>query len=557
MLRETAVPARAIPTTLSDHVCVDFVNSAWADHLGSGAWYDRLDARAWQLWFAGRCGIPAPAPPSPATRRRLDGLRERLRELLTSARRPSRADLAYLNAILARQARTVTLVTAGGGYELVERSRLEGWPAVMVAVVESYAELLTRGLLPQVRVCANPDCSWLFVDESRGQRRRWCDVAVCGNLMRVRKFRRGVESDSARNIVGSFMTVTQRWLTIVAAGGCVLVLAGCGSGVPPAALAGRAGGFAVFTGRVSLAGEVHLEGLFADTITGRHESCAEYASGSLPATTLWVTPSPGDAEPVASHVVTMTAGVAPSLDFRGPGRYGAPAAQVDDLVVDGATFIAGDAAATVITLNPNASGQMAFSGLVDTYTNDAESGSVTWTCADSTQTAAGAPTSASPALTTTGLRLSGTVSITGAYTVTTGFSTLARTLTAPGASAGSTASCAEFAAGTRIAADTTAFLGPQVESADASAAAFDVVVDSGFHGPGTYSESDTPGLGGVVEVTIPPASAPQYDTFTSRRGADTQLSVAANGSGHVAFSHWYRHASDSYISGTFDCTCSG
>ena len=347
------------------------------------------------------------------------------------------------------------------------------------------------------------------------------------------------------------MSVTRLTRTALAAGGCVALLAGCSSAPPTSAVGADNGGFAVFTGEITLTGEVHVQGTFTDAVTGRHETCAQYAAGGQPASTLWVTPAPSNAEHVAGHVITLTGGVVPSTDFRGPGTYGAPTAQVDDLLIDSYSFIPGDTPAAVVTLGPNASGRMTFSGLVDTFSNATESGSETWTCTSSAGSSAGASATAAPALTSTSLRLSGTATISGAYTQTARFATNAQILSDTG---GSNVSCAGYARGTP-AGSTAAFVGPQFATGGASSLGFDLVMDSGYHGPGTYSNGDTPALSGVLQVTIPPASAPQYDTFTSRVGSTTRLTVAADGSGSVVFTQWYSPASDSYLSGTIRWQC--
>jgi predicted RNA-binding Zn ribbon-like protein len=43
--------------------------------------------------------------------------------------------------------------------------------------------------LPQerTRVCAGPRCGWLFIDRSKAGRRRWCDMATCGNAAKSRR----------------------------------------------------------------------------------------------------------------------------------------------------------------------------------------------------------------------------------------------------------------------------------------------------------------------------------------------------------------------------------
>jgi len=40
----------------------------------------------------------------------------------------------------------------------------------------------------RLRICQGPNCSWLFIDSSKAGRRRWCDMAVCGNDAKSRRF---------------------------------------------------------------------------------------------------------------------------------------------------------------------------------------------------------------------------------------------------------------------------------------------------------------------------------------------------------------------------------
>lgn len=40
----------------------------------------------------------------------------------------------------------------------------------------------------RLRICEGPNCSWLFIDSSKAGRRRWCDMAVCGNAAKSRRF---------------------------------------------------------------------------------------------------------------------------------------------------------------------------------------------------------------------------------------------------------------------------------------------------------------------------------------------------------------------------------
>jgi predicted RNA-binding Zn ribbon-like protein len=43
--------------------------------------------------------------------------------------------------------------------------------------------------LPRTRLHACPRCGWLFLDTSRGGKRRWCNMRICGNREKVSRHR--------------------------------------------------------------------------------------------------------------------------------------------------------------------------------------------------------------------------------------------------------------------------------------------------------------------------------------------------------------------------------
>ena len=59
----------------------------------------------------------------------------------------------------------------------------------LAPVAWSLAELLVAPEASRVRLCEGDDCGWLFIDASRAGSRRWCTMADCGNLMKVRRHR--------------------------------------------------------------------------------------------------------------------------------------------------------------------------------------------------------------------------------------------------------------------------------------------------------------------------------------------------------------------------------
>lgn len=65
----------------------------------------------------------------------------------------------------------------------------DAFAGLMIPVVESAAEALVGGELLRVRRCADGRCPRVFYDSTRNGRRRWCDMAACGNRAKAARFR--------------------------------------------------------------------------------------------------------------------------------------------------------------------------------------------------------------------------------------------------------------------------------------------------------------------------------------------------------------------------------
>lgn len=50
-------------------------------------------------------------------------------------------------------------------------------------------QLITSRKMEMLRECGNAECRWLFLDTSKNHTRRWCDMKVCGNRMKARRFK--------------------------------------------------------------------------------------------------------------------------------------------------------------------------------------------------------------------------------------------------------------------------------------------------------------------------------------------------------------------------------
>ena len=102
---------------------------------------------------------------------------------IAAGRSPSGDDLAVLNASLAAAPPRQRL--RPGGWEI-------GAPALSVSALLaptlwSAADLLVRTPLPRLRQCANPECGWLFLDNSKSGNRRWCSMSACGNRAKAHR----------------------------------------------------------------------------------------------------------------------------------------------------------------------------------------------------------------------------------------------------------------------------------------------------------------------------------------------------------------------------------
>jgi predicted RNA-binding Zn ribbon-like protein len=108
--------------------------------------------------------------------------------LATLAQRPpDEADLATFNALRAQSLAHSQIEPAATGLAwrwMVEEQEL-GW--ILWPLVHSAAELLLSPDLTQVKMCAGPDCGWLFLDTSHNHARRWCTMQSCGNRAKARR----------------------------------------------------------------------------------------------------------------------------------------------------------------------------------------------------------------------------------------------------------------------------------------------------------------------------------------------------------------------------------
>ena len=107
---------------------------------------------------------------------------------IANQKQPSQASLRHVNAFVTEAGGHRMVVPKAGGFswrwdDIGTNPKAALWPFAWKA-----AELLASDDLAAVRECASPTCSWLFLDKSKSHSRRWCDMKVCGNRLKVRRF---------------------------------------------------------------------------------------------------------------------------------------------------------------------------------------------------------------------------------------------------------------------------------------------------------------------------------------------------------------------------------
>ncbi len=185
---------------IADHVALDFANTL-DDRYDPERTVDLLDSYGDLLDFCQQAGtLSSPErqklarTSKAAGERALQSARE-LREAIESVfsalakgRAGAAADLDLLNSFLKSALPHRVLAPVRGrlnwrwtGLESEPEGPL--WPVAYAA-----AELLVSREADFVRECGAETCRWLFLDVSKNHSRRWCDMKLCGNRSKAKRY---------------------------------------------------------------------------------------------------------------------------------------------------------------------------------------------------------------------------------------------------------------------------------------------------------------------------------------------------------------------------------
>lgn len=179
-----------------DVLCLEFINSKWYET--HKPYVEKLKDGEWLGQFCRKWALPVPDGSAQAVEA-LTRFRDEMREValrFCAARALSPEDMETINARLLSGRPQKRLVPENGGFRLVDVPQSGDLDSFIYRIALSFSELLTQYPLEYLKKCENPDCGWIFYDDSKSHSRKWCDNR-CASLMKVRKYRAGKKTKSS------------------------------------------------------------------------------------------------------------------------------------------------------------------------------------------------------------------------------------------------------------------------------------------------------------------------------------------------------------------------
>jgi predicted RNA-binding Zn ribbon-like protein len=138
---------------------------------------------------------PAGAAAALVDARRVRGALRSLAERGPMSERVRAEGLTEINRVLGRSAGTRRVDLRGDGTFIRAFVPVgDAFAGLVIPVVESAADALILGELSRVRRCADQRCQRVFFDNTKNGRRRWCDMATCGNRAKAARHREKLKS---------------------------------------------------------------------------------------------------------------------------------------------------------------------------------------------------------------------------------------------------------------------------------------------------------------------------------------------------------------------------
>lgn len=121
--------------------------------------------------------------------RYLRDLLHAIAERVSDGSPPTREQVRQLNHVLRHGLHYHRLLAEGGGTRYSVAQVGDHLDQARATIASSLANFLVQEDPYRLRTCANEGCREVFVDRSPTGRRRWCNMAICGNRAKVARHR--------------------------------------------------------------------------------------------------------------------------------------------------------------------------------------------------------------------------------------------------------------------------------------------------------------------------------------------------------------------------------
>ncbi|ETX12666.1 hypothetical protein MUS1_00845 [Marinomonas ushuaiensis DSM 15871] len=173
---------------VGNHLAMDLINTQFACH---GETVDLLasfdDVHQW----ATEAGITLTTSHDDADIESVWLLREAIKTLMTNQsdqQALSEDAIDVVNKYLCHAPMQKRLETVDEGVSLRPLYQTLTLDQLLGKIANEAAELLTSPQNQQIKSCSNEKCILMFLDTSRGKKRRWCSMEHCGNRAKAANF---------------------------------------------------------------------------------------------------------------------------------------------------------------------------------------------------------------------------------------------------------------------------------------------------------------------------------------------------------------------------------
>jgi predicted RNA-binding Zn ribbon-like protein len=81
-----------------------------------------------------------------------------------------------------------------GAFALHKTRRWRSPESLLLPIGQAMAKFVCDEDFSDVKACEGPNCTLVFVDHTRGRKRRWCSMAICGNRTKAAAHRKRLKA---------------------------------------------------------------------------------------------------------------------------------------------------------------------------------------------------------------------------------------------------------------------------------------------------------------------------------------------------------------------------